>query len=180
MKKDKRCLDYRKAIKESEEQLWELERQQSKALLRDRMRFLRLLKSGACPSQAKAGKAIALRLRASEKLWSKYTKEGVEDLLTYPYQGSKGKLNEAQKQQLYDELCNDQMQSLRQACTYVKKQLGVHYTPPGIRYVFACLKVKKKTGRPVHVNKDHKGEKHFKKNISQSKATVWQTLLHGR
>ena len=110
--KDKRCLDYRKAIPESEEQLFELERHQSYALLRDRMRFLRLLKSGECCSQAKAGKSIGLKLRASEKLWKKYRVEGLDGLLTYPYQGTKGRLTEEQEQQLQQELYNDKTQSL--------------------------------------------------------------------
>lgn len=130
MNKDKRCLDYCKAIKESEDQLLELERCQSYALLRDRMRFLRLLKSGACTSQAGAGKYIALKLRASEKLWNKYRREGIKGLLIYPYKGSKGKLSEAQKQQLQAELSKDQIQNLQQACEYVEQQFEVHYTPP--------------------------------------------------
>src|SRR5215210_5336391 len=153
MKKDKRCLDYRQAIRESEQRLVELERNQTYALLSDRMRFLRLLKSGECTSQAGAGKYIGLGLRASEKLWNKYTTEGLKGLLIYPYKGSKGKLSQAQQQQLHDELYRDQIQSLQQACAYVEKKFGVHYTPPGIRYVFQRLKVKKKTGRPVHANK---------------------------
>lgn len=166
MKKDKRCLDYRKAIKESEKQLRNLERHQSKALLRDRIRFLRLLKSGECSSQGKAGKQIGLKLRASEKLWSNYRTEGIKGLLAYPYKGSKGKLSEAQKQQLQDELSKDQIQSLVQACRYVEKQFKLHYTTRGIGYVFERLKVKKKTGRPVHQHKDEKGERRFKKNLS--------------
>ena len=166
MKQDNRCLDYRKAIKESEQQLLALERHQSHALLRDRMRFLRLLKSGACPSQAKAGKYIGLKVRASEKLWDKYAKEGVKGLLTYPYKGSKGKLSEEQKQQLQQELCKDKIQSLQQARDGVEKDFGVHYTIPGIHYVFERLRVKKKTGRPQYANKDYKGEKNFKKKIS--------------
>ena len=116
MKKDRRCLDYRQAIKETQEQLWQLERHQTKALLRDGMRFLRLLKTGECPSQAKAGKAIGLQLRASEKLWSKYSKEGLQGLLTYPYQGSQGKLTAAQQRQLQEELGKDQRQSVQQVC----------------------------------------------------------------
>ena len=172
MKKDKRCLDYRKVIQESEQQLVDLERNQTYALLRDRMRFLRLLKSGACPSQAKAGKYIGLGLRASEKLWNKYTTEGLKGLLLYPYKGSKGKLSEEQQQQLHDELYRDPIQSLQQACDYVAKQFGVHYTTPGIRYVFQRLKVKNRTGRPVHTNKDDKGEKNFRKKVSRNKKTL--------
>jgi transposase len=163
MKQDNRCLDYRKAIKETEQQLLTLERHQSRALLRDRMRFLRLLKSGACPSQAKAGQQIGLKVRASEKLWDKYAKEGVKGLLTYPYQGSKGKLTEEQKQQLQQELCKDQTQSLQQARASVEQHFGVHYTIPGIYYVLKRLRVKKKTGRPQYAHKDEKGEKKFKK-----------------
>jgi transposase len=155
----------------------QLERHQSKALLRDRVRFLRLLKSGACTSQAKAGQQIGLGLRGSEKLWKKYRSEGLEGLLTYPYQGSSGKLSEAQKQQLEEELAKDQTQSLQQAALYVEEHFGVHYTVPGIRYVFQTLKVKRKTARPSHVHKDEKGEKHFKKTLSRGKETLRQAHL---
>jgi transposase len=163
MNKDKRSLDYGKAIKESEDQLEHLERHQSKALLRDRTRFLRLLKTGECTSQAKAGKYIGLKLRASEKLWSKYCHEGLSGLLSYPYKGSKGKLSEAERLQLQQELGLDQMQSLRQVGGYIEQQFGVQYTTAGIHYLFERLKVKNKTGRPVHINKDEQGEKVFKK-----------------
>ncbi len=173
MMKDKRCLDYRKAIKETEAQLLELEHRQTKALLRDRMRFLRLLKTAECPSQAKAGKQIGLGLRGSEKLWKKYRTEGLRGLLTYPYQGTKGKLTEAQQQRLHQELCKGGMQNLQQVCHYVEEKFGVHYTSPGMWYVLRVLKVKKKTGRPTHHHKDSKGEQQFKKKIARSKATLW-------
>jgi transposase len=130
------------------------------------MRFLRLLKSGECTSQAKAGKVIGLGLRGAEKLWKKYRTEGLHGLLTYPYTGKREKLSEEQKQELLTELCKDQMQSLGQVCQYVEAQNGVHYTIPGMCYVLRRLKVKKKTGRPLYYNKDKKGEKHFKKKLS--------------
>lgn len=163
MKKDKRCLDYPKAIKETEAQLWHWERHQSKAIVRDRIRFLRLLKSGACTSQAQAGSYIGLKRRASEKLWHLYCTKGIEGVLTYPYQGSQGKLSKEELRQLEQELLKDDTQSLQQACDYVKKQFKLHYTPRGIAYVFERLRVKNKTGRPVYAGKDHQGEKTFKK-----------------
>ena len=146
MQKDKRSLDYEVFIEEQAEDLLALERRQGKALLRDRVRFLRLLKSGECSSQAQAGKQIGLKRRAAEKLWSKYTKEGLAGLLRYPYQGSKPQLSEAQSRQLEAELRKDGIQTLEQGCTYVKN----------------------KTGRPVHVHKDEKGENRFKKKTSPS------------
>jgi transposase len=166
--KDQRSLDYPKAIKESEQQLFALERHQTKALLRDRMRFLRLLKSGECTSQAQAGRAIGLKLRASEKLWRKYREEGLQGLLVYPYAGRKEKIPEQVKQDLADELGKDQTQSLEQVQHFVEKQSGVHYTIPGIYYVLKRLKVKKKTGRPVYHDKDQAGEQRFKKKSSRS------------
>ncbi|MBD0350815.1 MAG: winged helix-turn-helix domain-containing protein [Flavisolibacter sp.] len=180
MKRDQRCLDYRKAIKEGEQELLSLERRQNYSILRDRMRFLRLLKSGECPSQAKAGGQIGLGLRGSEKLWKKYRREGIEGLLTYPYEGTKGKLTEKQEQQLFKELQRDDTSTLQQACDYVEQKFGVSYTVPGMDYVFKPLKVKKKTGRPVYTNKDYKAEKHFKKKIPSTKAAVRKALLPAR
>ena len=164
--KDQRCLDYRKAITESEEKLRTLERRQSNALLRDRVRFLRLLKSGACTSQAQAGKVIGIKLRASEQLWRKYREERLEGLLHYPYRGKKEKLSQAQKQALENELLNDQMQTLEQVRAWVMQQSGVHYCVSGIYYVLERLKVKKKTGRPQYYDKDKEGERRFKKKSS--------------
>ncbi|MBD0288784.1 MAG: winged helix-turn-helix domain-containing protein [Flavisolibacter sp.] len=86
-------------------------------------------------------------------------------MLVYPYQGRKEKLSGAQKQELQEALSKDTTQSLDQACTYVEQQNGVHYSISGMYYVLRRLKVKKKTGRPVHHNKDTKGEKQFKKNV---------------
>jgi transposase len=166
--KDQRCLDYRRAIKENEKKLFALERNQTRALLRDRMRFLRLLKSGVCTTQAQAGAAIGLGLRGAEKLWKKYRTEGLDGLLHYPYQGKKEKLSEEQKQALEQELQADQCQSLGQVCQWVEEQSGVRYTVPGMHYVLGRMRVKKKTGRPVYQGKDQQGERRFKKNAFRS------------
>lgn len=163
MKSDKRRLDYPKAIKESEAALRKLERSQTKALLRDRMRFLRLLKSGECTSQAEAGKQISLKRRAAEKLWSKYRTGGLSGLLNYPYKGAKPKLSEAQGERLQAELRKDGIQTLQQGCLYVAKTFKVTYTPAGFSKVLRRLKVKKKTARPSHVHRDEEGAERFKK-----------------
>jgi transposase len=140
-----------------------LERHQSKALLRDRMRFLRLLKTGECTTQAEAGRRIGLGLRGSEKLWKKYRREKLAGLLTYPFQGTQGKLSEQQQQALQEQLRNDETQCLGQACAYTQQAFGVSYTVPGMHYLFKRLKIKKKTARPTHHHKDVKGEQVFKK-----------------
>lgn len=166
MRKDKRCLNYQKVINESAPVLQRLEKAQTRALLRDRMRFLRLLRSGECRSLAEAGHGIGLKLRASEKLWRKYREEGLQGLLDYPFKGYGGRLSPEQKQQLEEEMHSAGLQSLQEGCRFVEKAFGVSYSLPGIRYVFQGLKIKKKTARPTHVQKDEEGEKRFKKKIS--------------
>ncbi len=178
MRKDKRCLDYQKVIHENKPALLRLEKAQTSALLRDRMRFLRLLKSGECISLAEAGRQIGLKLRASEKLWRKYREQGIEGLLNYPFKGYSGKLSCEQKQQLQEELHSARFQSLHQGCQYVEKAFGINYSLAGIRYVFGQLKMKKKTARPTHVHKDEAGEKRFKKKISPPEAALQKAHLH--
>jgi hypothetical protein len=54
-------LNYHKAIKEELEALQALYRKQSRTLARRRLRFLILLKSGACCSQGGAGAKIGIK-----------------------------------------------------------------------------------------------------------------------
>lgn len=163
MQKDKRCLDYQKLIKQSEAILRSLEKAQAKALLRDRVRFLRLLKSGACGSLAAAGALINLKRRASEKLWRKYREEGLEGLLDYPFKGYRGKLTAEQQGLLEQELGKSNFRGLKQGCQYVEKSFAARYTLAGMHYVFQRLKIKKKTARPSYVHKSERAEQHFKK-----------------
>ena len=162
--KDKRFLDYSKAIRENEEHLLYRERHQTYGLLRDRMRFLRLLKNGECATQA----AIGLKARAAEKLWKKYKAEGIEGLLAYPFTGRKEKISEALKHELQEELSKDQTQSLAQVQHFLEAKGEVHYTIPGIHYVLERMGVKKKTGRPQYYDKDWEGAQRFKKKSSRS------------
>ncbi|MBD0299922.1 MAG: hypothetical protein ICV82_06625 [Nitrososphaera sp.] len=62
-------IDYPSAIEETLKVLVRKEREQSKAFVRDRIRFLRLLKSGKCATQTQAGELIGLRARSSQRLW---------------------------------------------------------------------------------------------------------------
>jgi transposase len=181
MRQDKRGWDYRKAVKERGARLLQLERRQSKALLRDRMRFPRLLKSAECSSQAAAGRQIGLKRHASEKLWRKYGTEGLAGLLTYPFKGSTGKRSAEQEHLLEGELpqrSDTKPSGGLQVCG--KDLFGVSYTPSAIHYVFRRLRVKRKTARPTHVHKDIEGEKRFKKRLSPPEAALQKAQLPRR
>jgi transposase len=156
-------VNYSEQIRESEDELLALERKQTRRLLRHWVRFFRLLKSGECRSQAEAGERIHLKLRQSQALWARYRKQGLEALLVYPFKGHKERLTEAQKQGLLEKLQEDEVQTLEQGQQYLEEHAHQHFSLSGVYYLFKRLKVKKKTGRPVHVHRDSAGAEAFKK-----------------
>ena len=157
--------DYPKVIKESADELRLSEKEQQKAFVRDRIRFLWLLKSGRCSSQVEAGELIGLSARSSQRLWQQYRNKGLKALLTYPYQGTPCRLTEQQRETLMAYLAEDQVQFLHQAKAYIQQHFGVRYSTGGLHKLFERLKVKKKTGRPTNYRKDEKGAVRFKKSL---------------
>ena|SRR5215218_11480470 len=158
-------IDYPKGIKESAKKLRRLEKQQRKAFVRDRIRFLWLLKSGHCSSQMAAGELIGLRSRSSQRLWQQYQSRGIEVLLNYPYQGTTCRLTEEQREMLKAYLAEGQVQFLHEARAYIQQHFDVRYSTGGLHKLFERLQVKKKTGRPTNYRKDEKGATRFKKTL---------------
>lgn len=158
-------MDYPHLISESEEELARLEKSQLQALLRDRLRFVRLLKSGQASSQGQAGQFIGLQERQSQRLWQLYRQQGLKGLLAYPYQGSFGKLSSQQLSRLRTYLKGDSVQTLADAQAYLADSCSVHYTIGGVSMLFKRLKIKLKTGRPTNVRQNEADLEAFKKNF---------------
>lgn len=158
-------IDYAKVIKETPKQLLARERQQDKAYLRDRMRFLRLLKSRKCVSQQQAGELIGLSHRTSQRLWKQYCEGGCRALLTYPYPGRSCRLTPEQRAQLNGYLEQGKVQFLHEAKTHIEERFGMTYSLSGLHKLLGRMKVKKKTGRPSNYRKDVKGADTFKKSF---------------
>jgi transposase len=156
-------MDYAKLIKETVEALLEVEQQQKQALLRDRVRFIRILKAGEVKSQRLAGEQIGLKERQSQRLWHTYRTKGIEGLLAYPYKGTFGKLSTTQVSRLRSYLKTDSVDTLKQAQTFLQKAFGVDYTLAGISLLFKRLKIKLKTGRPTNIRQDQAEKQAFKK-----------------
>jgi len=156
-------LDYGKVISEDLEELQALLRRQSRSLARRRLRFVVLLKSGGCTSQALAGARIGIKPRASEKLWSLYRDKGIAGLLEKPHSGQPAKLTLKAKQSLQKQLDGNSIQTLGEACAFVLKQHAIALSQSAMHHYFKAQGIKKKTGRPTNVRKDEKGEVAFKK-----------------
>jgi transposase len=157
-------IEYSRVIKEAQERLRQEERKQSKAFVRDRIRFLRLLKSGRRSSQQQAGALTGYSARHSQRLWKQYREGGLKGLLVYPYKGLPCRLSPQQKETLQNFLAKDEVQFLHEAKQYIQQQFGVCYSTSAVHYLFRRLRNKKKTGRPSNYRKDEKGARLFKKS----------------
>ncbi len=161
-----RVLHYHKEIRQGASTLLRIRDRQKSVLYYRRLQFLYLLKSGHCNSQAEAGAQIGIKVRAAQKLWNKYKRQGLAGLLAVPPLGRPAKLDEQCKAALKEELKKDSIQTLRQACHFVAQHSGITISEVAMHHHFKALHIKKKTGRPTSVRKDRKGEERFKKNSS--------------
>jgi len=159
-------MNYMTLIKEDLQDLLALEKQQSKGQQRDYIRFLRLLKSGECSSQAKAARQVNLSLRQAQRIWKTYQQEGLDKLLQSRKGGSFGKLSFSQISHLRRYLLDDQAHTLADIQAYLAGSLGVDYTIGGVFELCKRLRIKLKTGRPVHCQQDSDELIYFKKPLS--------------
>ena len=139
------------------------EKQQTKAKLRDYVRFLRLLKSGQSTTQLQAANQVNLSLRQAQRLWKRYQQVGFEALIKNRQSTYMGKLSTTQISRLRQFLLDDQAQTLADIQAYLAGSLGVNYTIGGISDLCKRLKIKRKTGRPVNVRQQPGAINVFKK-----------------
>jgi len=157
-------LSYSSEIRESAEELLCLERSQRLSLLRDRVRYIRLLKTGSALTQKAASEAIGLKIRQGQRNWQMYRSGGMDKLLSLPFRpGRPSKLSSKEEQEFKSRLKEDDIQFLHEAVSHVKDKYGQDFSVVGMHYLFKRLKVKKKTGRPVNIRQDKEGLEEFKK-----------------
>ncbi|WP_460966062.1 helix-turn-helix domain-containing protein, partial [Spirosoma litoris] len=141
------------------------EKQQKKAQFRDHVRFLRLLKSGQCSTQAEAAQQVNLSLRQAQRIWKTYQEKGLETLVQPRKATYFGKLSTIQISHLRQFLLDDQAQTLADIQAYLRGSLGVEYTIGGVFDLCKRLKIKSKTGRPVHIEQAPGAIETFKKSL---------------
>ena len=157
-------MKYETKIVESIEYLVEQERKSTLVLIRDRVGFIRLLKSGEAKTQSAAGQVIGLCERQSQRLWRIYQQDGLAGLQKKPAWGYWGKLSSTQITHLRQFLLDDRAETLADIQAYLQNNLGVSYTSGGISDLCKRLKIKLKTGRPVNVRQQPGAVENFKKN----------------
>ena len=158
-------MDYASLITQPEAELLELERTQSRADDRDRVRFLRYLKTNQARSQRAAGALLGVGERQSQRWWQAYRRCGLAGLVERGHGGQyKGKLSAEQLAGLEAHLREDGVGQLAQAQTFLKETYGLSYSLGGLSALFARHGIKPKRPRPTNVRQGEGAVEEFKKN----------------
>jgi transposase len=161
-------MNYQETITESREHLLKLERATKDLKARDRVRFLRLLKTGKAATQKEAGALIGLQVRQSQRLWKQYRETGLRAMGRSNYTGGVAKLNKEQQARFVERLKQDDIWRLEQARVFLQQECGVSYTVGGVSVLCRRLKIKLTTGRPQNIKQKAAELEDFKKKNIRS------------
>jgi transposase len=156
---------YSQVIEEDPEQLKELEKYHRYTHLFQRVRMLRLLKSGECSNLAAAAETLGYSWRQCQRWFASYKQGGLQELL-------KSRVEERGRQELVTPEAFEELQeamkrgeiaTISQAHRFLSER-GIEYShPDGVGQLLRRRKVKLKTGRPRHEKADLEEQEAFKK-----------------
>ncbi len=162
---------YSQVIHEDPKQLKELEKYHRYTHLFQRVRMLRLLKSGECRNLGEAARALGYSWRQCQRWLTNYREGGLEELL-------KSRVGERGRQELvtpeaFEELeeamKRGEIATIGQADEFLRERHGIEYAhPDGVGQLLRRRKVKLKTGRPRHEKADPEEQEAFKKTSPAS------------
>ena len=156
---------YPQVVTEDQKELEKLEKRHRYTHLFQRVRMLRLLKSGECSNLGEAGEALGYSWRQCQRWFASYRQGGLEELL-------KSKVDERGRQELVTPEAFEELQeamqrgeiaTIGQAHEFLRER-GIEYShPDGVGQLLRRRKVKLKTGRPRHEKADPQEQEAFKK-----------------
>jgi transposase len=159
-------IHYRQVIKEDQQELERLEKQHRYTHLFQRVRMLRLLKSGACRNLGEVAQALGYSWRQCQRWFASYREGGLGELL-------KSRVDERGRQELVTPEAFEELQeamkrgeiaTIRHAHEFLRER-GIEYShPDGVGQLLRRRKVKLKTGRPRHEEADPQEQEAFKKS----------------
>ncbi|MDQ5830022.1 MAG: winged helix-turn-helix domain-containing protein [Actinomycetota bacterium] len=156
---------YPQVIEEDPIELEKLEKQHRYTHLFQRVRMLRLLKSGACSDLGEAADALGYSWRQCQRWFASYREGGLQELLKSRV-GERGRQElvtpEAFKE-LEEAMKRGEIATIGQAHEFLRER-GIQYShPDGVGQLLRRRKVKLKTGRPRHEKADREEQEAFKK-----------------
>jgi transposase len=158
-------IKYRQAIKESEEELSQLEQSLRGQKAADRVRLLRLLKSETVTSLKDGAPLVGYSLAQVTRWWERYRAVGLSELLKeHKPAGKASRLRAEAWEGLMAAMRAGQIATLQDACTYLQREWGIAYkNGKSLWWLFKKHRVKWKTGRRPHQKANLEQQKAFKK-----------------
>jgi transposase len=156
---------YPQVIEEGPQELKELEIQHRYTHLFQRVRMLRLLKSGECKDLGEAAEALGYSWRQCQRWFASYREGGLKELLTsrVDERGRQELVTPEAFEELQEAMKRGEIATIREADEFLKER-GIEYShPDGVGQLLRRRKVKLKTGRPRHEKADPQEQEAFKK-----------------
>lgn len=158
-------IHYPQVIKEDPQELEKLEKRHRYTHLFQRVRMLRLLKSGSCHSLGEAAQALGYSWRQCQRWFTKYRQDGLEGLLESRV-GERGRqelVTPEAFEELEEAMKEGRIATIGRAHEFLSER-GVEYShPDGVGQLLRRRKVKLNTGRPRHEKADPQEQEAFKK-----------------
>ena len=163
-------IPYPKRIGESIEQLHAQEKRLHDATLADRLKMLRLLKSGRYRSQRQVAPLLGHSERTLRRWWRIYQQEGLSGLLTpSSWGGSRERIDASARQHLEEAMQAGQIATLEEARVFLETHFGITYrSVSSLSHWCQRHRIKLKTGRPRHAQTSEAEQAAFKKTSPRS------------
>ncbi len=121
-------VPYREQIRETETELFELEESLRGTPSCDRVRLLRLLKSGRCASQNEVADVLGYSPRQLRRWWRTYQENGLQALVDASRPGGReAQMSEEAWQDLLQEIRSGRVRLLKEVSAYLHERHGVTY-----------------------------------------------------
>lgn len=158
-------IDYPDRIQESVDTLLAQERRLRSSAGADRVKMLRLLKSGRYRSQTQLAPLLGHSDRTLRRWWQLYQQQGLAGLLADPGRGGRRELMTAEARQgLETAMHAGQIATLEDARSFLQQQFGIVYQGvSGLSRWCKRHRVKRKTGRRRHAQASEQAQGAFKK-----------------
>src|SRR5918995_658215 len=157
---------YPQVIEEDPRELEKLEKHHRYTHLFQRVRMLRLLKSGECSNLGEAAEALGYSWRQCQRWFASYREGGLQELLKrrVDERGRQELVTPEAFEELQEAMKKGEIATIGQADEFLRERHGIEYAhPDGVGQLLRRHKIKLKTGRPRHEEADQEEQQAFKK-----------------
>lgn len=159
-------LNYSTLIQETPDELARLERHYRNGPLADRLKMLRLLKTGAYPSRRALAEVLGYSERQLQRWFDTYREGGLEALMVRDRpSGRVPKITPEAWSALETEMKAGRIAGLKDAQRFLEERFATSYTIGGLSDLFRRRKAKLKTGRRRHRKASAEEQAAFKKTV---------------